>query len=243
MPTPQPNEGVTLRRDYTSLAADYDRDRFLGPKGTFLYRTDRQIVRDLVLASKASVVLDVPSGTGRVLEYLAGMPLRVVGADLTRAMLKNALRKAVGEPRLLLQTDAARLPFGCAIFDCVITLRFFHLFSPATRMEFVREFSRVLKPGGYLICSFTNGWYAFGLNWLRKCLGWPTTSFLFPGELRRLFPGWEVCALRGNYWPFQWRVASKSHALEKLLIWLNGKPPLNRVCWERFYLLRKPHEV
>ena len=229
-----------IKRDYSSLAASYDDIRFQGANGRFLYGTDASIVRELVGFTRASRILDVPVGTGRVLDYLKEEPISIIGCDLTPEMLEHARTHMVPSRHTLLHADASNLPISSEVIDCVISLRFFHLFAPRDRHCFVREWARVLKPGGFVLCSFTNGWYGGGINWARRLLGRLTLEFLWPGELRRLFPRWKVCAVRGNFLPFQGYFASKSTWIENATRWLNNRPPLNRLCWERFYLLRKP---
>ena len=228
------------QQDYSQIAPSYDEQRFQTDSGRFLYETDRLIVRELVALTKASTLLDVPVGTGRVLDYLKDTPIAITGCDVTVAMLERAKQRMVESRHTLLYGDASNLPFESGSFDCITSLRFFHLFAPQVRHTFVREFSRVLKPGGYVLCSFTNGWYGGGINWARKLLGQQTVHFLWPGELSRLFPSWRVCALRGNFFPFQWWLASKGTRLDLAMKWFNARTPMNRFCWERFYLLKRP---
>lgn len=233
------NTKPVLRRDYSALADTYDEVRFRGRNGRFLYETDASIVRELVELTGASSLLDVPVGTGRVLDYLKDMPIRIVGTDLTPGMLDHA-RARLTSQQTLLRADASRLPVQSGAMDCITCLRFFHLFAPCDRPPFVREFARVLKPDGYLLCSFTNGWYGGGINWVRRALGRRSVEFVWPGEVNRLFPHWEVCAVRGNFLPLQGFFASTSSWAEKTMRRMTSKFPLNHLCWERFYLLRKP---
>ena len=136
--------------------------------------------------------------------------------------------------------DAGELPFENGSVECIVSLRFFHLFRSAQRYVFTREFDRILRPGGHLICSFTNGWYLGGINFLCKAFGFRTVEFLYPGEMGRLFPGYEILALRGNFLPFQWTTSLLGVKCESLSQWMTSRTTLNRVCWERYYLLRKP---
>jgi SAM-dependent methyltransferase len=225
-------------QSYSELAEDYNRVRFSGRTGRFLFERDRDIIRSYVLESGATRILDVPVGTGRVLEYVKDLPIDVVGLDLTREMLADAAKVAHPTRHRLMEGDASKMPFEDREFDCVTSLRFFHLFPPEHRQAFVREFLRVLKPGGHLIVSFTNGWYAGGVNWLRRFAGMRSVYFENPGEMRRLFPGCTMVHRTGNFLPKQWMIdpvpgvgaavrAATRHA------------PLNLVCWERIYLLRK----
>lgn len=229
-----------LCQDYDQEAARYDRVRFEKPGGRFVARLDAAIVRELVRASGSVRLLDLPVGTGRALEYLDSEPLEVVGCDLTAGMLAAARGRGPSICPGLVRGDASRLPFPSGSFDGILSLRFFHLFPRAVRPTFVAEFERVLRPGGHLICSFTNGWYGGGINWVRRALGAQTVHFLAPGELRGLFPGWRIRALRGNFLPLQRLLVGLGPRVEGAARWLTARPPLNALCWERYYLLQRP---
>lgn len=184
-------------------------------------------------------MVDVPVGTGRVLHYLRDLDVRVAGVDITLEMLGTARKNASLDKHTLKLANAAKLPFEDGRFDCLSSLRFFHLFPVQDRQQFADEFSRVIRPGGYIIVSFTNGMYAGGWNWLKRMLGFKTVFFEYPGEVKRLFAGWSIERLEGNFLPKQWWLDSLP-AIGGVLRRLTQVTPLNRLCWERFYLLRKP---
>ncbi len=95
--------------------------------------------------------LDVACGTGDLALTLAnaGAP-HVVGLDFCRPMLELAARKAGEQARTLpfIEGDALHLPFSAATFD-VVTIAF-GLRNLADVAGGLREFWRVLKPGGTL---------------------------------------------------------------------------------------------
>ena len=101
-------------------------------------------------------VLDVACGTGNATIAAAQAGGRVVGADLTPALLSQAAARAgdLGVDVELVEADAEALPFGDASFDVVLST-FGCMFAP--RHEIVaREMARVLRPGGQIgICSWT----------------------------------------------------------------------------------------
>lgn len=231
---------AVLRQDYNDESARYDRVRFEKPGGQYVARIDAAIVRELVGLSGAALLLDLPVGTGRALDYLNDRSIKVIGCDLTEGMLRFAERRGPAVRAGLARCDATKIPFASGTFDAVLSLRFFHLFPPEVRPVFVAEFQRVLKPGGHLICSFTNGWYGGGINWVRKALGGKAVHFLAPGELHRLFPEWRVRALRGNFLPMQRLIAQLGRPAEEAARRITARPPLNALCWERYYLLQRP---
>jgi ubiquinone/menaquinone biosynthesis C-methylase UbiE len=118
------------------------------------------------LDAEAPFVLDVAAGTGRVPLALLREPRfngRVVGLDLSRAMLAQAAPKlAPYRDRAALLRHAARpLPFPDETFDaltCLEALEFMP--DPAPTLA---EFARVLRPGGLLLVSRRKSRLLFGL--------------------------------------------------------------------------------
>jgi SAM-dependent methyltransferase len=101
-------------------------------------------------------VLDVACGTGNATIAAAQTGARVVGADLTPALLEQAAARAaeLGVAVDLVEADAEALPFADASFDVVLST-FGCMFAP--RHEIVaREIARVLRPAGQVgFCSWT----------------------------------------------------------------------------------------
>jgi SAM-dependent methyltransferase len=229
----------SFRQDYTELAADYDELRFEGPGGQFNANADARIINELITIAGASRVLDVPTGTGRIFDYLAHRNVEIIGCDLTQGMLdKAATRRSTKRPALI-RGDASELPFPTGTIECITCLRLFHLVPNDSRRRITNELSRVLQPGGHIICSFTNGWYGGGVNWIRNRADKPL-YFLRAGEIGGLFPGFRVLAVRGNFWPLQRYLTNLGPAIESWSLRLNRVFPFNRLCWEVFYLLQKP---
>ena len=234
-----PAGSESFRTDYTELAADYDHLRFEGSNGRFNTKADARIINELITLAGASQVLDVPTGTGRVFDYLAHRNVEIIGCDLTQAMLdKAATRRSTKRP-MLIRGDASDLPFPTGTIECITCLRLFHLVPNDSRRAITSELSRVLQSGGHIICSFTNGWYGGGINWMTNRADKPL-YFLHAGEIDRLFPGFRVLAVRGNFWPLQRYSSKLGPAIESLSLRLNRVFPFNRLCWEVFYLLQKP---
>ncbi|MDQ1021360.1 ubiquinone/menaquinone biosynthesis C-methylase UbiE [Streptomyces afghaniensis] len=96
-------------------------------------------------------VLDAGCGTGRALPPLratVGPSGVVLGADLTPAMLREAVRAGRDRYGALLLTDVAALPLRSHALDAVFGAGLIsHLPSPA---ENLRELARVVRPGGVL---------------------------------------------------------------------------------------------
>ena len=112
----------------------------------------RALATLLELAPGADV-LDCPCGYGRYAIPLAGAGFRVVAADRSPVLLAEAERRAGGGewPRFL-QADYRELPLEDASFDCVLNL-FSSLgyWGEEGDRRAIREFRRVLRPGGKLV--------------------------------------------------------------------------------------------
>ncbi len=98
----------------------------------------------LGLAGLGGRLLDVGTGTGRISVPLLEAGADLVGCDLSAAMLGRLQEKQPAAR--ILQADATRLPFPTDHFDVVLTVHVLHLV--AGWQEALREFRRVLQPGG-----------------------------------------------------------------------------------------------
>ena len=97
-------------------------------------------------------LLDVPCGYGRHASALARRGFRVVGVDLSRAMIAQARRRFAPGPRLtFVRRDMRRIAFR-EEFDAVINLyTSFGYFTPAQNQAVLRRMARALRPGGTLL--------------------------------------------------------------------------------------------
>ena len=92
-------------------------------------------------------VLDLGCGKGRFARVLAARGARVVGLDVSAAMLAGAGR--AGLDRVL--GSARRLPFGGSSFDAAIAVEVFEHLEPRVIDDACREVTRVLRPGGLFV--------------------------------------------------------------------------------------------
>lgn len=233
------NQNDDSVRSYTDLASSYNEVRFENTVGRFLYETDGEIIRRLVTKTGAKVLVDAPTGTGRVLDYLKGMGLDITAVDATQEMLNVAQTvRSDGNKVKYVIGDASKLDLPSGSVDCLVSLRFFHLFAKHERQCFADEFARVIKPGGYLLVSYTNGWYGLGYYWLKKLLGAKAVFYEYPGEIPRAYPDFTVVALEGNSFNKQYWLRNIP-VLLNFSKWLTKRFPFNRICLEKFYLLKK----
>jgi len=105
------------------------------------------------LPKRIGALLDIGTGTGRLLELAADRAARAIGIDASRDMLALArarlAERGLAERCAVRQADMYRLPFGDAAFDVVTLQMVLHYAEdPAAAMA---EAARVLHPDGLLI--------------------------------------------------------------------------------------------
>lgn len=104
-------------------------------------------------AVEARAALDFGCGIGRVALALAPYAERVVGVDVSGAMVAEARRRAAGLANVAFEaTDGRTMPFADASFDLVLAVDSFPYLVRAGVLEaLLAEMARVLKPGGDLL--------------------------------------------------------------------------------------------
>ena len=115
---------------------------------------EKALTRGIALANvlPGERVLEVAVGPGTAavrLSQQAGESGRMVGIDLAPRMLRVAHRRS--PQAVLVQADARSLPFGEGAFDLVWSSYFLDLVPTAELTPLLREFRRVLRPGGRLL--------------------------------------------------------------------------------------------
>ena len=101
-----------------------------------------------------SRILDVPCGQGRHAHLLAEAGFNVEGLDYSEDLLKIARRRGTGPTLRYTRGDMRKLPSKwTGKFDAVANLftSFGFFTDPADDTRVIREFARVLKPGGVLL--------------------------------------------------------------------------------------------
>lgn len=96
--------------------------------------------------ARSLAILDAGCGTGAVMKYLARYG-EVTGFDFSAEALKFSRRR--GHVRLA-QASVTNLPYGDNLFDLVVSFDVL-CETGVDDMQALREFARVLKPGGVLL--------------------------------------------------------------------------------------------
>ncbi len=198
---------LDVKRARAKLAADYFRQNASEWKRLrSLHVPDARVEEAMLALSRKGVpaghrrnLLDIGTGTGRILEVFAPYVERALGIDLSHEMLAIAranLEKAGLDHCQIRQADMYQLPLPDQSYDLVTVHQVLHYADrPA---EVIREAARVLRPEGrLLIVDFA----PHALEALRdahahrrlgfsdaEIKGWLTAAGLKPGSKRAL-PG------------------------------------------------------
>lgn len=146
------DKAARVRRMFAAIAHRYDLNNRLHSFGRDQAWRRRAVA--LAATTPADEVLDVACGTGDLAEAFADAGVAsVTGLDYTGPMLalaagKAARRRVVPRPRYVLG-DAQALPFPGARFDVVSIA--FGIRNVADPDGALREFHRVLRPGGRVV--------------------------------------------------------------------------------------------
>lgn len=141
---------------FSSVASQYDLMNDLMSGG--MHRLWKQRMFSVAAIGAGSRVLDVAAGSGDVAIGLArkmGPSGRVVLTDLNGPMLAEGARRVIDAGLLpgradCIQSDGTRLSFADNSFDCVTIA--FGIRNFLDVEAGLREFYRVLKPGGQFLC-------------------------------------------------------------------------------------------
>lgn len=136
------------RRYFAANAADWDTTRALHVAEDAVEKAMREAIGDRPF----NALLDLGTGTGRLLEVFAPLYARAVGIDASSDMLAvaraNLDRAGVGGAQVRLG-DIYNLPFGRNTFDVVTIHQVLHYLDAPERA--IEEAARVMRPDGRLL--------------------------------------------------------------------------------------------
>ena len=144
---------IAVRQMFDSIAPRYDILNHLLSSNVdrlWWWRAARHF--KTVLANPDAAILDICCGTGDMtMALLKRRPENarsIVAADFARNMLARGVRKFAGRGAIALEADALHLPLRDNSLDLIVTA--FGFRNLANYEAGLREFHRVLKPGGQL---------------------------------------------------------------------------------------------
>jgi SAM-dependent methyltransferase len=141
-------------------------------------------------------VLDAGCGSGQFALALAARGARVIGIDLSPEMIRHARQHAWEQEREVEWRvgDVTCLADPLAVYDAIHARVLFQLLPDIPSA--LREFRRVLRPGGRLLASVPGALSPiYRASWMRHLPGGdPGMNYLFPWELESLLHehGWRI---------------------------------------------------
>ena len=145
----------TIRRAREKLAAEYFQQNAADwDEIRSLYVEEGEVegrLLELLAEREVEDLLDIGTGTGRMLEILGSRARRAVGVDLSHEMLtvaRSNLERAQLRNCLVRQGDMYRLPVENASFDAVTVHQVLHYAEDPPAV--IAEAARVLRPEGRL---------------------------------------------------------------------------------------------
>jgi len=118
---------------------------------TWPIRHLRQKVVEAAALPPGARVLDVATGTGAQALAFADAGMRVIGVDLSEAMLARARVKRPLVPVSFIAADATHLPFAAGHFDAACISFALHEMPASIRRRVLDEMVRVTRDGGRII--------------------------------------------------------------------------------------------
>ena len=131
----------------------YDR-WFTTPIGKLVGKVEGELVNEFLQPAAGEKILDAGCGTGVFTVDIMSGGARVAGLDISRPMLKSAIRKSANYLFVPVQGDMSYLPFKDNSFDKVVSITALEFLADAKGP--INELFRVTRPGGYVVVATLN---------------------------------------------------------------------------------------
>jgi len=155
---------------YEAAAESYDGERFGCKCRKLVDRLFKETIYDLV--KNKNTILDAGTGTGRFAQYFAGKGKDVIAMDTSESMLAKTRERIqkdrTGRKIKPIYGDIEEIPLGNKTVDAITCIHVLVHFENIEKA--IREFARVLKPGGVLVFELANSRAAKSYNILRRLI-------------------------------------------------------------------------
>jgi ubiquinone/menaquinone biosynthesis C-methylase UbiE len=180
--------------DYGKFAKAYSELRI---EGTYYlaYRDLPSVLKRHVNGKKA---LDYGCGSGRSTRFLKNLGFDVVGVDISKDMIKEALRH--DKEGKYCRIKSGSVPFKNSTFDVIFsTMVFVEIPSKEEMTKILREFNRVLKDSGTVIIV-TKTVEGYNGNWVSFNCDFPENKKLSSGERAKVCIKGSDIVLYDYFW-------------------------------------------
>lgn len=162
--------------------------------GTFVDRLESELIVALLQPNPGRTILEIGSGTGHFLRYLARAGARCVGIEPSAEMVSVAVKRS---PRAIdyVRGRGESLPFKDMSFDgflCMTTLEFVQDVDAV-----IKEAARVVRPGGRLVLAVLNAGGPWARARKREGGLWGQARFFRAADLEALLS--PIGAIRLEY--------------------------------------------
>jgi 2-polyprenyl-3-methyl-5-hydroxy-6-metoxy-1,4-benzoquinol methylase len=152
----QDNDGGKYKKNWNpaehykeiEIAENYDNARFSSIPGRVFDRLEKKALRKMMLELPGnSLIMDAPTGTGRLAETVLEMGHRVVGVDISPEMLEVAKKKLkrFGDRYQTINSDVHSINLEKESFDAVICARVLMHFPLEEQISFLSAVSSYSK--------------------------------------------------------------------------------------------------
>ena len=151
-----PSKDQSINNSYERFYAERSRDKVYPTE--FVVRTFLASYPNLAFRkpSPGDSVLDVGFGDGRNTAFLCDLQLSVSGIEITQGIVDQARQRLTRmgcQPDLRIGRNS-HIPYGDSSFDYLLACHScYYCDDGQTLLDNLREYSRVLKPEGYLVAS------------------------------------------------------------------------------------------